>query len=140
LRKAFTVIEMLIVILLLGTLSGLAYFGLTSMKESLDVRSAAEQVYSEIRLTQEMAKTNHYPHQIEFIRGGNEYQIVDLRDDTIVKKEKLSDTIRFDGKEMFIFSYSGSPVVGGSGTLVISNFKKKVKKIVVSPIGRIRIE
>lgn len=140
LRKAFTIIEILVVILIISLISGFAYFGFTSMKQSLDVRNAAQQVLLDIRLAQDMAKTAHYPHQIEFFRKGNEYQIVNLYNDDIIKKEKVPDTVRFDGKEIFIFSASGNPVVGGSGTLLIQNLRNKTKKIVVSPYGRIRIE
>ena len=139
-KKGFTLIEILIVIGIISLLYGLSYFGFTSIRSSLDVSYAAKQVFSDVRLTQDLAKTVHYPHQIVFFRGSNRYQVINLEDDEVVKDERVANTVRFDGKEMFIFSSSGNPVVGGSGTLIISNFKGKTKKVVVSSNGRVRIE
>ena len=139
-KKGFSIIEILIVIGIISLLSGLSYFGFTSIRSSLDVSYAAKQVFSDVRLTQDLAKTVHYPHQIIFFRGSNHYQIINLEDDEIIKEEQVSNTVRFDGKEMFIFSSSGNPVVGGSGTLIISNIKRKIKKVIVSSNGRVRVE
>jgi len=139
-RKAFTIIEILIVVVMISILSGMSYFALNSIRDSLDVNYAAKQVLSDVRYAQELAKTVHFPHQVEFVRNGSLYQIVNLDDDSIVKAEKVPDGVRFDGKDVFIFSVSGNPAVGGSGTLIIMNVKGKSKKVVVSSIGRIRIE
>ncbi|MFC1560233.1 Tfp pilus assembly protein FimT/FimU [Candidatus Margulisiibacteriota bacterium] len=139
-RKGFTLIEMLVIVLIIGALSGLAYFGFTSIRGSLDVNYSAKQIVLDMRLTQDLAKTLRYPHQIEFPKGSNEYRVIDLEDDRIVKQVRLGSAIRFSGKEIFIFSSSGNPVVGGSGTLVISNSKGRSREVIVSSIGRIRVE
>jgi len=139
-KKAFTIVEILIVVLILSVLSGVSFFGFNVLKNSVDLNLSARQVIADMRLTQALAKAEHYPHQVIFYRGSNTYQIVNLENGDVMKNEKVADTVRFDGKELFIFSSSGNPVVGGSGTLIISSFKGKMKKVVVAPNGRIRFE
>ena len=139
-KKGFTLIEVLFVIFTISILTGISYFGFTSIKYSMDVHYSARQVFSDLRSAQNMAKTIHYPHQVVFYRGSNKYQIINLDDDIIVKNETVAGTVWFSGKETFIFSSSGNPVVGGSGTLFIKNLKGKQRKVVVSSSGRIRIE
>lgn len=138
--KGFTLVETMVVIAVIVFLSGLSYFSFSSISRTLDINYAAKQVFSDMRLTQDLARTVHYPHQIEFTKGKNEYQIVNLDNEEKAKSDRISEKLMFDGKEIFIFSSSGNPVAGGSGTLIIVNKKGFSKKIVVSPAGRIRIE
>jgi len=89
-------------------------------RENLSLLNSAEYAKSKIRKTQMQA----------------------IQSDKIssCKIESLCGTVFVCSGKEFKFSRSGFPVVGGSGTEILKNKTGRIKKIVVSSVGRVRVE
>ena len=136
-RRGFTIIELLIVLAVIGSLLAISYVSVMRFKASLECRGSVDQVVADIRLTQQLADTSYQLCRIEFSVGGNSYRII--KGDQLFRSRCLGGKLKFSGKSYFSFVPSGYTDVGGSGTLIIIGMPAE-KKIVVSSRGRIRVE
>lgn len=121
-RQGFTLIETLIIISILGVLFAATLPLYSSFSAQLALNTAASTIASELRSVQSQAVTRH--------------QTLSLPPDKI----KLPAGIKFLSEKELSFSPSGYPPPGGSGTLIISNKLNKIKQIILSSAGRVRVE
>ena len=133
----FTLIEFIIIIAIASSIIALSVAGGMRFKDSLEYSFSVNQVFSDVKLTQQLAQSSSQLCRIEFRAGKNSYTII--KGGSSYKKSMAGKNIQFYGKSYFSFSTSGCTDVGGSGTLFIGG-PSKVKKIIVSSQGRIRIE
>jgi prepilin-type N-terminal cleavage/methylation domain-containing protein len=122
LRKAFTLIEILITISVLALLLSISFPAFTSFSTQLSLNSSAKALASELRAVQSQAVLEHKTLSLS---------LGDLKlppGISPIKTSKIS------------FSSSGCPPPGGSGTLILQNMLGKTRKIIVSSAGRVRIE
>ena len=111
-RRGFTLVELLIVISILMLLSAASLSALYAFRANLALNYSAEYAKAAIRRSQMHA---------------------------IAKQTTVS--CRPAGlNKTFVFSRSGFPVVGGSGTGTLKNSTGRTKKIIVSSVGRVRVE
>ena len=101
------------------------------------MRSAVDQVVSDVKLAQQDALTTHSLTGVEFEIGGRTYMLIN--GGKIARLSSVGGSLKFEGKDHFSFASSGYTDVGGSGTLVI-NGRSGQKKLIVSSRGRIRVE
>jgi prepilin-type N-terminal cleavage/methylation domain-containing protein len=134
---AFTLIEVLIVLAIIGSMLAFSVVGIAKFRNSLEYANSVNQVLSDIKLTQQLADMSCKTCKIEFKAGKNAYIITEGAQ--LYRSCIASGKIQFYGKSYFSFVPSGYTEVGGSGTLFLGG-STKVKKIVVSSKGRIRIE
>jgi prepilin-type N-terminal cleavage/methylation domain-containing protein len=136
-RKGFTLIEILIVLVIVSSLLAVSVVGIKRFTNSLEYSNAVSQVVSDVKLTQQLAGTSSQTCKIEFKAGKNIYYI--MRGTSLFRSVTAGHNIQFYGKSYFSFVPSGCTEVGGSGTLFL-NGPVRAKKIVVSSRGRIRVE
>jgi len=135
--SAFTLVEVLIVLAIIGSVLAFSVVGIAKFRNSLEYTNSVNQVLSDIKFTQQLADTSSRTCRIEFKAGENVYSII--QGAQLYRSCAVSGKIQFYGKTYFSFVSSGYTEVGGSGTLFLGG-STKIKKIVVSSRGRIRIE
>lgn len=136
-RKGFTLIEILIVLVIVSSLLAVSVAGIRRFTSSLEYSNSVNQVVSDVKLTQQLAGASSQTCRIEFKAGKNIYTI--MKGASLFRSAAAGNKIQFYGKSYFSFVPSGHTEVGGSGTVFL-NGPVKVKKIVVSSRGRIRVE
>lgn len=135
--SAFTLIEVIVVLVVVSLLLFFSVTGGMRFKNALEFKYSINQVISDIKVTQQLADTSLQLCKIEFKSGKNSYAIT--KGGSIYKTGSVSSKVQFYGKSYFSFVPSGYTEVGGSGTLFIGG-ASRVKKVIVSSRGRIRIE
>jgi prepilin-type N-terminal cleavage/methylation domain-containing protein len=121
-RQGFTLIETLIIIAVLGVLLAATLPPFARFSAQLALNTTANNIVSELRALQSQAAMRH--------------KTLWLNPDKI----KLLNGIKFLAEKELSFSPSGCPPPGGSGTLIIINKFNKIKKIILSSAGRVRVE
>ena len=120
--KGFSLIESLIVMGILGILFCIGLPALSSFQGSILLDSTAKAIASELQHLQSQAQLQHTNH----IFSSADFP--------------LPKFIKYQSTASIVFSSSGNPSVGGSGSIVLVNAQGKTKQIIVSSLGRIRIE
>ena len=121
-RPGFTLVEILIVISILAVSLSISLPVFYSFSEALSLNASARTVASELRKLQSQAMLVH------------ETQSLDLA------SLNLPARITPTAISAISFSHTGNPPPGGSGTIVLENRFGKTKSIIVSSLGRVRIE
>jgi prepilin-type N-terminal cleavage/methylation domain-containing protein len=121
LKPGFTLIELLIVIFMIGILFSFSLPAFNSFSSGLALNQSAQSVAGEIRTLQAKAYAQHQKLSLDLTR-------------------LLPRNILPTQNHLICFAASGFPVPGGSGTIVLSNKTGQSKKIIVSSLGRVRIE
>jgi prepilin-type N-terminal cleavage/methylation domain-containing protein len=135
--KAFSLIELLIVLAVVGILAAIIFTGISNFSSNLQLNFAVDQVTADVKYAQQLARTSHETCEIRFKAGEPRYSIT--KSGAAVRTSTLSSSLKFFGKTYFAFAPSGDTEVGGSGTLVVIG-RYRGKKVIVSSRGRIRIE
>jgi prepilin-type N-terminal cleavage/methylation domain-containing protein len=121
LKRGFTLIELLMVIFIVGILFSFSFPTLKRFCDSLALNHTAQAMAGEIRTLQAKAYTQHQRLSLDISRF-------------------LPSNIFIAQAHLICFSDSGFPVPGGSGTLILRNQLGQTKSIIVSSLGRVRIE
>lgn len=141
-KSAFTLIELIIVISIIGLLSFFSISAFLRLKESLILEGTARQIQCELISQKQKAISSGAIS--ELYCNQNYYSIKNQNilqnSSDIGKKTVMPSNIYFANSILFRFSSSGFPYPGYSGTAVIKNRFHKTKKIIISSLGRIRIE
>jgi prepilin-type N-terminal cleavage/methylation domain-containing protein len=170
-RKAFTLIELIVVIAIIIILTGIGIPFTSNVIAERSLYNAAAQVQQDILLIQNLAIThssdNTVRFRIRFFPQSNEYRIETTEDANLVSgkgkiiKRKFTssvgfplffdknvpDSVVFGVKSCPPSSYldvsfnnSGVPHTGGGHINLINKSGSKQIKVIVSLIGRVRIE
>ncbi|MFC1568092.1 type IV pilin protein [Candidatus Margulisiibacteriota bacterium] len=121
-RKGLTLIEILVVLGIIGTLAIFALPTYYNFSAQLTLNAAARALAAELRGLQGQAVLQHKTLRLD---------LAGRRFPSGIKPVKLSE---------IGFSSSGFTPPGGSGTLILANRFGRQKKIIVSSAGRVRIE
>lgn len=121
-NKSFTLIELLMIMAILALIIGMSIPTFSSFKNQLLLNATAQRIASDLRKIQSQAYSEHKtlsldPNQLELPSG-----------------------IRLKSGKTISFSPSGSTSFGGSGSLLLQNQRGQTKKIIVSTVGRVRVE
>jgi prepilin-type N-terminal cleavage/methylation domain-containing protein len=139
--EGFSLIELIMVIAIAGITMAIALPKFTAVNE-VDLYSAASQVKSDIRYTQELAMSKYAIRTIDFAGNSNTYNIKDS-DDVILESKELpprSKAIFSSGSTLiFTFNAAGEPITGGGGTLTISSGGSNEQIVVSSITGKAEI-
>lgn len=128
--SAFSLVEIIVVISIIGAFAVFSLLSYSSYLESVKIKAAAEQIRSDIIACQNNAQAEHAISIIVF--SDTSYTINSLRIVNLPARV-------FAEHKMFKFASSSNPIPGYFGTLTIKCGAKS-KKIIVSPLGRVRIE
>lgn len=121
-RNGFSLVELLVVFFLLFAFCAGTAAVFSSLSRHLALQNTAETIATEIRTTQSRARLEH--QTCSFDAGA----------------KPLPQGIKIAAAHVFSFSASGFPLPGGSGTLTLQNSVGERKNVVVSSIGRVRVE
>ena len=141
-KRAFTIIELLIVMSLIGTIMLILLPDIKKIKGRRELEISAREVSVSLNLIRRKAWA--ISSQTEFLGENNGYTIrtVSPVSNSIltISSGKLPKGVIFDSPATFKFGVSGFPLPGYSGTAVLRGIKDTTIKIIVSSFGRIRIE
>jgi len=121
-KRGFTLVELLIAIGICGLLLALSFPALLNFKSSLYLEASARSIASEMRKTQSLAWSGKANLNWDVSQFG------------------LPAGVSARNVKQFRFSKTGFPLPGGTGTQVIENKFGNSRKIVLSSVGRVRIE
>ncbi len=137
--KGFTTIELIMVIVIAGITMAIALPKFTAVTE-VDLYSAASQVKSDIRYTQELAMSKYRQTTITFGSNTNTYTITSSGPTQNKQLPPRSKAIFSAGSTLiFTFNASGEPIAGGNGILIISSGGSNEQIVVSSITGKARI-
>lgn len=128
-KNGFTLLELLIVVAIIGIISTVGCYYLSNAFSSIKLQAAAQEIASDLRLCQQKAISEKTDVLITF--NTNNY--------VFLKTNKtLPKPLSISNPQLVKFSQTGNPTPGYFGTIILSD-GHKTKKIIVSPVGRIRI-
>lgn len=145
--KGFTLIELIVVLGIVGILALLSIPTFGYLTTTLELQTAASQIASDLRGAQEKALTSHFSHQIVFRKrcaSVPRTRYIIKRDNLFkgleeVRNIELSPGLDFKTDKTLKFSPTGFPPPGGSGTVILQAGTRS-KRIILSSLGRVRIE
>lgn len=141
--KAFTLIELLIVIGLIGILFLITIPALRAFQPSLQLNGATRNVVSDLRWAQQLTVTEQVEYCLQFFPSEKKYQILQCGEATPIKEVFLPEKITtlsvsgFTNDEVRFNPYGA---VKESGTISLENTKDKIKSIEVRPSGFVKIQ
>ncbi len=142
-RKGFSLIEIIIAISIIAILFGFSISTLLGLSESISLSVAAREIATQLRLSQGLAQSMHKNHIIEFSKSSSKYSVLRREYDgrtEIYKTFNLPKGINFKEDKTFEFSASGFPLPSKFGTITIESFRGGKRSIIVSSVGRVRIQ
>ena len=121
-RPAFTLIELITIIAILGSIVFITLPGLSRFSANLSLQASAKTIITELRQLQTKARLTHTTQLFK------------------PDQTKLPSNISYSKIANISFAASGFPPPGGSGTIVLRNRFGRQKKIIVASSGRVRFE
>jgi len=148
-RSGFTLIEIVVVLSIVGILIAASVPILGNVVSVSRLNREARNIATELRLAQEIAGTQKTTCKLEFKSKSIFYDSAKIEVESFsyfkakfVKVKTVEIPKKFDFKydKVIKFSSSGAPPAGGSGTIILKDSSGREKKIIVSSVGRVRIE
>ena len=141
-NKAFTIIELMVVIVILGTVSYLPLNNINSLTEHILLRSEVKKLVSYLLQTRHWAVNNHQISGIRFNKSNQKYEIFT---DTISKKNyqlppeiTLKEVNLSFGNQAVEFQPTGTCL---GGNIILSNQQGQSYQITIyGTTGRVRWE
>lgn len=141
-KKAFSLMEMLITMAIIGVLAATTVMGLNSFLPSWQLSGSARLLTSKLRQAQEEAVSTQKQHRINFISTVPpvSYQLVKVDDgdhelETITLPKNI--TLQLNISNPITFSIDGGPDYNGS---IVLNLGASSKTINISPAGVIKLQ
>jgi len=148
-KRAFTLMEIVVTICIVGIIFFAAIPVLTNMMQVFAVKAVARDIVSDLRFAQEKAIALRTTVTVEFfpksLLGDPATYYVEresaVKNKTeVIRVAKLSRKFDFISARALKFSSSGLPPAGGSGTVVIRDGGGRQKSVILSSAGRVRME
>ena len=141
-KKGFTIVEMLIVIVVLGTIAAVASSNWNKYTVNANLRSAARDVASDFFVTREKAVSENANYRVTFDVGANNYVITNLVTGVLQTKTPTSfgadivlQSVNFGGSVDFQTRGTVS-----NGNLVLRNSRGSTATITVNITGRTYVQ
>jgi len=142
-NRGFTLIEILVLLCIFASIILISFPVLSYFRQNVELGTVAKEIVSDLRFAQENAITKSSMVEVRFEKDGNylisQYDYFE-KNYLKLKEINLSRAIKLKYQKTIRFSKTGFPPPGGSGTIILINKSGKTKKIIVSSVGRIRME
>jgi len=133
-----TLIELVMVLLIVGTLSAVAIPRIDwTIFSKASVDGAAFLVASDIRYTQEFAMANRVSKRIIFTSGASVYSFQPPH--TLDPSGRLPPGVTMGGNLIITFNSLGEPITGGGGSIVVSGGGQSKTIGIVNYTGKVNI-
>ena len=141
-KKGFTLIELILVISVISAVICFSIEQIWPLKESLAVRAFEQQLLGDLNLIKQRSIQRATVYELNCEKSSYTISYFDKNTGCFVKErsEPLNNSIFIEKPINFRFSNSGFPCPGYIGTAQIRSLSGKTAKVVVSSVGRIRIE
>lgn len=140
--KGFTLIELILIVCVISTVLGFSIEQIRPLKESLAIRTFAHQLLGDLNNIKQRACQRGAVYELNCEKYLYTISYFDSKTGCFVKErsEPLNNSIFFEKPVNFRFSSSGFPCPGHIGTAQIKSLTGKAAKVILSSVGRIRIE
>ena len=135
LSRAFTLLEILIVLAIISTLFVMIIPLSSYYRGNIGLDTTSNMIVSDLYYAKGLALNVSSHVSIDF--NSDKYSL--FKDGSLVKTVDLPKDVKCNIKTIG-FSSQGMPAPGESGTILLSNKDGKTKSIIVSSMGRIRME
>jgi type II secretory pathway pseudopilin PulG len=109
-----------------------------------ELKAVARDIVSDLRLAQSRAISLKSTVTAEFnpksLFGDSAFYKIGRQGKSPIKRVNLPSKFNFVEVRVIKFSSSGFPPAGGSGTVLLEDIGGRVKKVIVSSTGRVRME
>jgi len=141
-KNGFTLIELLITIAIIAVVMQISFASLSVLSRSVYLNSSASQLEGDLYLAKQKAVSTGDLCRLSCFSGEYKVEALDAKSGLFyqIKRNVLGKGLNFKSGLTFLFSSNGFPVPGYFGTAAIQDGSGKIKKVVVSSVGRIRIE
>ena len=141
-KKGFTLIELILVISVISAVLCFSIEQIQPLKESLAVKVFAQQLLGDLNYIKYRSVQRGTVYELNCAKSSYTVSYFDNNTGCFVKErsEPLNSSIFVEKPVNFRFSNSGFPCPGYLGTAQIGSSTGKSAKVVVSSVGRIRIE
>jgi len=137
-RRSFTLIEIAAAVGILGMILLVSIPVLSSMLAVIELKSVARGIVTDLRLAQELSSSGRSTVAVEFLPKG--FLGEPARYVVGKRRVELPEKFDFKSKKTITFSPSGFTPPGGSGTVTVTDMGGRIKRIMVSSAGRVRME
>lgn len=139
-NAAFTLIELMIVIVIIGIAAAMA-IPMVSSAASFQIRSAANLVAADLEYAKSMAISRGRPYKVVFDSSTESYQVEDPNNNVVTPpgrragatfgagtrlSQVVINTASFGGSQTVTFDYLGSPDNGGTVELQAEGITKRI--------------
>lgn len=142
--KAFTLVEVLIVIAIISVIAGVSWSTFKVLQPSLQLASIARDLTTDLRYAQQLAVTEQVNHGVRFSTTADEYQIIRYGTTTeeILRKSlpenvDFQEIVGFSNNEVIFNPYGA---VKTAGTVCLINTKNTTTTIEIKPSGFVKIK
>jgi prepilin-type N-terminal cleavage/methylation domain-containing protein len=141
-NKGFSLIELIMVITIISVVMCFSIEQIQPLKEGLAVRTFSQQLLGDLNYIKQRSVQRGTVYELNCAKNFYTISYFDNNTGYFVKDriESLKSGIIVENPVDFRFSNSGFPIPGYFGTAQIKSLTGKTAKIVVSSVGRIRIE
>ncbi|OGC06572.1 hypothetical protein A2230_04625 [candidate division WOR-1 bacterium RIFOXYA2_FULL_36_21] len=129
-KKGYSLLELIIVISIIGIFFAFVSINFGNFETKAEFKAITKTIVSDLRLCQQNAISQKESCDTIFEK---DYYIINN------KKKHLPSLINIKNPKTIRFSSSGNPQPGYFGTIILESKNQSIK-IIVSAIGRIRVE
>jgi len=140
----FTLMELLVVISIVGIITGISWGTFRALRPSLQLGSAARDLTTDLRYVQQLAVTEQINYGVHFSTATDEYQIIrygstteEILGKSLAKDIDFYQITGFKAGEVIFNPYGA---VQETGTVSLTNTKGETKIIEVRPSGFVKIK
>ena len=132
-----TLIEVIVVMVIIGTLSAIAVSRVGSSSSEASVTGASNMVASDIRFAQEFAMANRVSKSVTFISGSSVYTF--NPGNGLDPTGRLPEGVTINNNFTITFNSLGEPTTGGGGSVTVSGGGQTKTISVVNYTGKVNI-
>lgn len=137
----FTLVELVVLMVVIGIMVAIAVPNIGSTVDAYQVRTAAGELATDLRLVVQESVSQEMEHGIEFDTVGNRYTVHLIRDDgdEEIKSVEISNQVRLTGTAFtdnrLVFGRQGRP--SEDGDIILTSEFGRVRMVSVDESGRV---